>query len=219
MSEDGFHVHGPHEHALEHAGHGEPGEHGARLSDGLAGRIAVTTAILSTVGAIFSYQGGFTQNEALLYKNNSILYKNESVLKKTQASDQWAYYQAKGNKQNLAEFASAIAPADKRAFYAAEAERYKTEKQAIKVDAEKLEAEVKKYNDLSAEADRKSAESMHPHERFALATTLVQIAIALAAITVLTQKVWLFWGAGIAAGAGIVLWVMAGGIGLLAHMF
>lgn len=216
MSEGEFHVHAPHDHALEHGTHAA---HHARSTDGLAGRIAVTTAILSTLGAIFSYQGGFTQNEALLYKNNSILYKNESVLKKTLASDQWAYYQAKGNKQNLAELAAAIVPADKKAFYLAEAERYKKEKQAIKDDADKLELEVKKYDELSAEADKRSAESMHPHERLALATTLIQIAIALAAITVLTQKVWLFWAAGVASVLGGALWVMAGGFALMVRMF
>ena len=53
MSEDGFHVHGAHEHAVEH--HAEGG-------DGLAGYVAIFTAILATVGAIVSYQGGATQN-------------------------------------------------------------------------------------------------------------------------------------------------------------
>jgi hypothetical protein len=169
------------------------------------------TAVLSTVGAIFSYQGGFTQNEALLYKNQSILYKNESVLKKTQASNQWNYYQAKSNKQNLAELAAAIVPPAKQGFYLAEVERYKTEKKAIQTDAEALETEVRKYDGLSADANRKSEESMRPHHQFALAMTLIQAAISLASITVLTRKVWLFWGAGFAAILGFGLWALGFG--------
>src|SRR3954464_11281669 len=79
MAEEEFEVHGPEHHAVEHS---------ARSGDSLASRIAVMTAILSTVGAVFSYQGGATQNDAMMYKN-------EAVLKRTEASDQWAFYQAK----------------------------------------------------------------------------------------------------------------------------
>ena len=184
MSGHHFHVHGPHDHAVEH---------GAQGGDSLASRIAVMTAILSTVGAVVGYQGGHTQNAAMLYKN-------EAVLKKTEASNQWAYYQAKSNKQNLAELALALAPADKREFYQAEIDRYKKEKAEIKEKADVLEEEVRQANEHSEAA-------LHPHERLAQALTLVQVAISLASITVLTRKVWLFWGAGIAAAAGGVLWV------------
>ena len=183
MSEGGFHVHGPHDHAVEH---------GAQSGDSLASRVAVVTAILSTVGAVVGYQGGATQNEAMMFKN-------EAVLKKTEASDQWAYYQAKGNKQNLAELAMIMAPDNKQGFYRQEVERYKKEKSEIKLIAEKLEAESKRANDLSDAA-------MHPHHRLAQALTLMQIAISLASITVLTRKTWLFWGALGSAAAGAGLW-------------
>jgi uncharacterized protein DUF4337 len=186
MAEEGFEVHGPEHHAVEHSAH---------AGDSLAARIAVMTAILSTVGAIFSYQGGSTQNDAMMYKN-------EAVLKRTEASDQWAFYQAKSNKQHLAELAAVLAPTDKRAEFEAEAERYKKEKKEIQAKAEALEAETKKYNDLSEHA-------MHPHHRLAQATTMIQIAISLAAITVLTRKLWLFWGSIGAAGLGAVLFVLA----------
>ncbi len=56
MSEHGFHVHGPHDHALEHEAHAEP--------HGLAGRLAVATAIIATIGALFAYMGGLTQANA-----------------------------------------------------------------------------------------------------------------------------------------------------------
>ena len=88
MSENGFHVHGPHDHAVEHAAQHEGSD--------LAQYVAIFTAILATLGAIVSYQGGATQNEAMLYKN-------EAVLKKAQASDQWGFYQAKSSKQHLME--------------------------------------------------------------------------------------------------------------------
>ncbi len=184
MSGNGFHVHGPHDHAVEH---------GAESGDSLASRVAVVTAILATVGAVVSYQGGATQNEAMLYKN-------EAVLKKAEASDQWAYYQAKGNKQNLAELAMGLAPVEKQAFYKQEVERYKQEKTEIKLHAEKLDAESRK-------ADEASEAAMHPHHRLARALTLMQVAISLASITVLTRKTWLFWGALGTAAGGATLWL------------
>ena len=87
MPED-FEVHGPHDHAVEHPAAHEEG-HGAA-------RIAVMTAVLACFGAISAYQSGADENLALLHKN-------EAAIQKTEAANLWAYYQAKGEKQNLAE--------------------------------------------------------------------------------------------------------------------
>ncbi|HPU79752.1 DUF4337 domain-containing protein [Accumulibacter sp.] len=172
MSGHGFHVHGPHDHEVEHVA-----QHGG---DGFTARVAVLTAVLSTVGAIFGYLGGHSQNAALLYKN-------EAAIQKTAASNQWNYYQAKSNKQNLAELSITLTSGEAREKYAQEVERYKKEKQEIKVEADKLEAVAKA-------ADQKSELEMHVHERWALATTLLQVAIAMAAITLLTRKRWMLFG-------------------------
>jgi len=206
-----FHVHGPHDHEVEHAaqesaaGHDAHATHAGGEGAGLAQRVAMMTAILAFCGAISSWQGSLSLNEAMLLKNESILLKNQSVLKKTEASNQWNYYQAKSSKQNLAELALALAPADKREFYSKEIERYKTEKAGIQKDAEALEVEVKKYDKLSDEANAKSAEKIHPHHRWELAMTVFQIAISLASITILTRKRWLYIASGVAGAAGIGL--------------
>ena len=186
MSGHGFHVHGPHDHELEHAA-----QHGG---DKFTARVAVLTAILSTIGAIFGYMGGHSQNAALLYKN-------EAAIQKTAASNHWNYYQAKSNKQNLAELSVTLTTGEAQEKYRQAVERYKPEKEEIKAEADKLEAEAK-------EADRKSEAEMHVHERWALATTLLQIAIALSAIALLTRKRWLLGAVFGAAGLGIVVGVL-----------
>lgn len=186
MSGHGFHVHGAHEHEVEHLAHSGPG---------LAQYVAIFTAVLSTFGAIVSYQGGATQNEAMLYKN-------EAVLKKTQASNQWNYFQAKSSKGHLMTVAMDMAPANRKEYYKKQIEKYELEKKEIKAEAEALEAQ-------SAKANEMSERRMHPHHRLAQAMTLIQIAISLASITVLTRKKWLFAGAGIAATVGTALWAMA----------
>jgi hypothetical protein len=187
MSGDGFHVHGPHDHELEHAAQHDP--------DGFAGQLAVITAILATVGALFSYMGGATQANAGLYKNNA-------AIKKTEASNQWNYYQAKSGKQNLAELALALVAEDKKPNYLKEIDRYKQEKSDIKAAAEKLEEDAKEW-------DHQSDEQMHQHHRWAQATTALQVSIALAAIALLTKRRWLEWGTIGVGTAGVAVGVLA----------
>jgi hypothetical protein len=167
MSADGFHVHGPHDHELEHAAHG---------NDQFSSRIAVMTAIMATVGALFGFQAGTTQNEAAMFKN-------EAAIKKTEAANQWNFYQAKSSKQSLAELALTLPGIDIEK-YKAKVTRYESEKEVIKVSAEKLEAD-------SIEWDHRSEAALHQHHRWAQAMTALQIAISLAAITLLTKKKWL----------------------------
>ena len=184
MSGHGFHVHGPHDHALEHAA-----EHGDK--DSFTSSIAVMTAVLATVGALFSYMGGATQANAGLFKNNA-------AIKKTEAGNQWNYYQAKSGKQNLAELAIVLVADDRKPQFQQEVERYKKEKAEIKQAAEQLEAESKDW-------DQQSEAQMHLHHRWAQATTALQISIALAAMALLTRRTWLKWGMVGVASVGLVL--------------
>lgn len=189
MPHEEFHVHGAHDHQLEHAAqHGE--------ADSFASRIAVTTAVLATLGALMSFAGGDTQAKAQIYKNNA-------AIKKTEANDQWNYYQSKGNKQNIAEVASTLTTQpDKMQFYQSEIERYKKEKADVKQVADKLEAESKQW-------DERSDEQMHLHHRWALAATAMQIAIALSAIAMLTRRSWLVYGVYTVAAIGAAFGAMA----------
>ena len=185
MSE-GFHVHGPHEHEVEHAAqHGDP----------FAGRIAVMTAIFATIGAMFGYMGGATQNAALLYKN-------ESAIRRAEASDQWNFYQAKSSKQNIAELGATLTTGDTQARYLKEVERYKKEKDEIMPEAKKLEK-------ASQDAELASEASMHVHHRWAQATTFIQIAIALAAITILTRNKGLQYTSYGVAAAAVAIGILA----------
>lgn len=185
MSHGSFHVHGPHDHQIEHAA-----QHGS--TDPFSGRIAVLTAVLATIGALMSYEGGATQANASLFKNNA-------AIKKTEASNQWNYYQAKSSKQNLAELGLSLATTpDKQDFYKAEITRYKAEKDDIKKGADKLEAEAKDWDD-------RSDAQMHVHHRWAQATTALQISIALSAIALLTRRNWLVYGVYGVAALGVAL--------------
>ncbi len=184
-----FEVSGPHEEALEHAT-----KHAHERSDDFAGNIAVITAILATLGALFSYEAGNTQATAALYKN-------DEAIKKTEASDKWNYYQAKSNKQNLAELAISIPGVDIKK-YQDNITKYQTEKEQIKKEAEALEAEAKTFGE-------QSEATLHQHHRWASAMTALQIAISLAAISLLTRKKWLKNGVYAVGTVGLIFAVMA----------
>jgi hypothetical protein len=193
MSSGGFHVHGPHDHELEHAAQGEHGEtaHHGVGGGSMTNQIAVFTALIATVGAIFAYMGGATQANAGLYKNNA-------AIKKTEASNQWNYFQSKSTKQSLAELARDLAPDDRKATYQAKVDRYEQEKTEIKAKADRLEEEASTW-------DQRSDAQMHQHHRWAQATTALQVAIALAAIALLTKKKWLEYGMLAVAGVGVIV--------------
>lgn len=176
-----FEVPSPHEKAVEQA---------AEEERGFSQKVALMTAVLATVGALIGYESGSAQNE-------SMVLKNESILKQAQASDQWAFYQAKAVKEYVgdATAAAAVEPSVKARFEASRAKE-SAEKDVVRAEAERLQAQSRK---LGEESEAK----LRPHERLALALTCVQIAIALAAITVVTRRRWLPWGSGGAALVGI----------------
>jgi Na+/glutamate symporter len=188
MSGGKFHVHGPHDHELEHAAaHNEPRS--------MAGQLAVATAVIATIGAVFSYMAGETQADAGLHKN-------EAAIKKTEAADQWNFYQAKSGKQNLAELAAELVPEARRAYFLDEAKRYKAEKADIQKKAEALEVESREWS-------VRSDEELHRHHRWGQATTALQIAIAMAAMALLTRSRGLTYGMYGVTVLGVVLGALA----------
>ena len=182
--EDEYDVPSPHEHEVD--------EIVEKERDGLAQKIALMTAVLATIGALISYQSGSAQNEAMFLKN-------QSILKQAEASDQWAFYQAKSIKGHLDDTVASLSDSPEvKARFLADKARQEKEKVEVQTEARKLQAESRK---LGQESEAK----LHPHERLALALTLIQIAITLAAITVLTKRRWLLWGSVASATTGIVV--------------
>jgi hypothetical protein len=150
------------------------------------------TAILATIGALFSYESGSAQNDAMFLKN-------ESIIRQAEASDHWAEYQSKSVKSHLDEIAASLAPdADTKARYSAEATRENKDKAELRNQAEALEQQSHK---LSEDAEA----TLKPHHRLSLGMTLVQIAVALAAITVLTRRRWLIWCSAASALLGLCI--------------
>jgi hypothetical protein len=145
--------------------------------------IALTTAILAVLAALASLRAGATVNEALALKT-------ESTRLQAEASDQWAYYQAKGIKAAVQEgMRASWLAAGKAAPEGIEAKvaRYEKEQEAI---SEKAKEKEKERDAKEAEAEH----LMHLHHRYALAVALFQVAIALGAVAALTRIKLVWWG-------------------------
>ena len=133
------------------------------------------------MAAIASLKAGGTVNEALALKT-------ESTRLQAEASDQWAYYQAKGLKATVTEvsrntwIALDKTPPDD---LAKNEERY----------AEDQKRSMEKAKEFEKQRDEKSAEAdhlMHRHHFFAQSVAWLQVSIALGAVAALTRKgaVW-----------------------------
>ena len=160
-------------------------------------QIALTTAIFAAFAAVASLLAGSTINEALVLKS-------ESTRLQGQASDQWAYYQAKGIKAAIASASSAALSAAKSsasAIASADVERYTAQQRTIAAEAVRLE---RARDHRSAEAEH----LLHRHHGFANAVALFQVAIALGAVTALTRSRPVYVASLLlgVAGAGFYLW-------------
>jgi hypothetical protein len=161
-----------------------------REGGGFLRTIALTTAMLAALAAIGSLRAGATVNEALVLKT-------EATRLQAEASDQWAYYQAKGVKAAVQEATAASWQAAGKEVPAALAEkvkRYAEEQKEIETRAKEKEAERDR---ASAEADH----LLHVHHRFANAVALFQVSIALGAVAALTRY-RLVWLASLVVGTG-----------------
>src|SRR5437773_1993985 len=145
--------------------------------------IALTTAMLAALGAVAALRAGGTVNEALVLKT-------EAGRLQAEASDQWAYYQAKGIKANVEEASRAVwlaagktPPADLEQTV----QRYGTEQKEIEKAAREKERE---RDEKSKEADQ----LLEHHHQFANSVAFIQVSIALGAVAALTRNRWMWMG-------------------------
>jgi uncharacterized protein DUF4337 len=162
-------------------------------------QIALTTAVLAVCASIASLQAGSTVNEALVLKT-------ESTRLQAEASDQWAYYQAKGLKAAIKDAAGSSWAAqgkDQPPEYASDMRRYEGEQKEIQAKARELEGE-------RDQKDKEAAMLLARHHGFAAAVALFQVSIALGAVAALTRN-RIVWYGSLAVG-------LAGVVALLAKM-
>jgi len=149
--------------------------------------IALTSALIAVLAAV----------AGMLSEHQS----NEAMLSQLKASDQWAYYQAKGVKHNLADTQITLL----------EAQNYRD---TAKLDAMRAERDKyrKEQDEISTEATKNQDESrkaLKAHNTLSYAETFLQVAIGISAISALTRRRWL-WVVSLAVAAGGVAFLAWG---------
>ena len=158
--------------------------------------VSLSMIFLAVLAAVTTQRGGS-------YSSATIKQLNEATFFQAKASDQWAFYQAKGIKQSILEseveqLKSAPNPDSKRlADVTAHVSRYDREKKEISAEANHLEAERDTARALATKAADASRE-------MGLASSVFQIGIALGGITLVVKKRWL-WYASLLAGVAATL--------------
>jgi hypothetical protein len=140
--------------------------------------VAISTALMAVLAAISSLFAGHHSNEALVDQ--------------IRASDQWAYYQAKGIKAEIKSLAYSLNQAKPE-----DIARYRKEQEEIKKNAEELQ--------------HSSVLHLETEKKFAKAVTFFQIAIAIAAIAILTDKKFL-WLISLVIGVCGIIFIFYGSV-------
>jgi hypothetical protein len=147
-------------------------------------KVALTAAILAVLAAAASLLASYHVNEAMI--------------EQLKASDQWAYYQAKGIKHEVLESKNEILKNLNKDI------SVQDQSKLIEYNKQQKEIEL-----IARDAEKSSSEHMEIHHILARAVTLFQIAIAVSAIAVLTRKKWMWYG-GIILGLGGILFLLQG---------
>lgn len=157
-------------------------------------RIALTTALLAVFATLAALKAGATINSALMLRT-------EGTRLQAEASDQWAFYQAKGLRAAVEEAARAAwlaAGKEPPSEYAEKREHYAAEQKEIEARAREREKE----------RDEKLVESdhlLHAHHGFANAVAIFQVSIALGAVAALTRSRIVWIGSLLLGVGGLVL--------------
>jgi Domain of unknown function (DUF4337) len=149
--------------------------------------VTMTMAVLAVLVAIVSVAGHRTHTEELLLQNKT--------------TDQWAYYQAK----NMRQYGYQIAMDELSIFSLGNAEQAAKVKEKYAKEALRYAGEMK---DIQAEARNMEAEAVtlqRRGDRFDLGEVLLECALVITSITLLTRR-RSFWFAGLVFGvAGLVM--------------
>jgi hypothetical protein len=161
--------------------------HHEQGDDPLVLPVSITMSIMAVLVAAVTLMGHRAHTEELLRQN--------------QAADRWAQYQAKSVRlhetQGFSDVVNIVASLDKgkgealRAKYLQEVEHYQNDKEDISKEAKDLEAE----RDL---AGRRA-------DRFDGGEALLEIALVISSLTLLTKRRLFWFGGMLVAAVGVVL--------------
>ncbi|RFB80311.1 DUF4337 domain-containing protein [Methylovirgula sp. 4M-Z18] len=174
----------------EHMEHAEHAEHAVHEGNQFFITVSATIAVLAVVAAVIA---SFETTET----GAAISDKNSAVLRQAQASDEWAYYQARSIKQKMFELAADEHP-DKADDYRKQAKHYEEDN----IEEKRKADELQKQRDEFLEAGERHEGR---HHGLTLAETMVHVGIAVATVSIITKgQRWPWYGSILLGIAGII---------------
>lgn len=163
---------------LEHAEHAA---HAAREGGLAAALIPLSITVMAVIAAIF---GSLETTSS----STAVFARSDAAVRQSEASDLWSFYQARSIKKNMYEIAAQQAGASEgAAALKAKADQYGVEETDLQGKAKAKEEEVRRQEAISEAA-------MERHHKLAIATNIVHLAIALASISIVMRRRWLWYG-------------------------
>jgi hypothetical protein len=183
------------------AEHMESAHHASHAQDPFDKRVAATMAIIAVLLAVTAMLSHSANNKTLALRI-------EASQLTTEASDKWAYFQAKKDRAHTDDVALAMLqanaasrePPSTRPAEAAQIEAWKKEKEKYEKDADDIQKTAYQFEAES----KKAADDSHAEEAKAdvldLAELTIQVALVLCSVAILSKR-HAFWFSGITIAA------------------
>jgi hypothetical protein len=160
--------------------------------------VAVTTAVLAVLAAYASFAGGRAVHDSLASLT-------EAAVLQSQASDQWAFYQAKGIKRHVFEVQRDVLRLGGTPQGAALAARYDREVKRYTSDQDKISKDAQALERRRDEARHTAERYDTLHQRFGSAVAFFQVGIVLCSVAAIVRRPPLWYGGIVAGAAGLAL--------------
>jgi hypothetical protein len=182
-----------HDAALDAHEHQEHAEHAAHEKDSFISRVSITIAVLAVLAA-------FTGSLETVESGGAITASSEAVLAQDKATDAWDEYQADSLKRHV--YSIAAGGGGPHATEYQQTAKEQSEKQA-EVRKRALESEAERDRLMNLSRTRE-----HRHHTLTIAATLLEIAIAVCTVAIVTRR-RAFWLGSLVLGAGGVVMLAA----------
>jgi hypothetical protein len=179
-----------HDPALEAHEHREHAEHAAHEKDTFVSRVSITVAILAVLAAS---AGSLETVEA----GGAITASSEAVLAQDKATDAWNEYQADSLKKHVYGIAAG-AGGPHAAEYKSTAKEQSDKQTEVRRRAQEDETERDRLMAASRAHERR-------HHWLTIAATLLEIAIAICTVAIVTRKSAFWAGSLVLAAAGVIV--------------
>jgi hypothetical protein len=176
--------------AHEHLETAEHGVHAAHEGGLRAAIIPMSIAVMAVAAGVLGILEGTASSSAIIARNDAAIRRNE-------ATDIWNQYQAESLKKHLYSIAAEQGGANAVSLKA-QADKYGAQEEPLQAQAK---AKEKETEEQLATSERE----MERHHRLTYATGSVQLAIALASISIVVRRRWLWYGSLACLAAGVIV--------------